>query len=112
MFDIGTSAGSRRTPDLPLYTLRNRLDPSQIVQTTDPGRAAVTGRWSDMNRFKVPSLRGLAARAHGEHRYVFQIFALDVVARFESPPGRSQLLDKIRGHVIAKGLLIGTYERS
>lgn len=51
-------------------------------------------------------------RGHGEHRYVFQIFALDIVARFESPPGRSQLLDKIRGHVIAKGLLIGTYERS
>lgn len=51
-------------------------------------------------------------RGHGEHRYVFQIFALDIVPRFESPPGRSELLDKIRGHVIAKGLLIGTYERS
>lgn len=48
---------------------------------------------------------------HGKHRYVFQVFALDTVPRFESPPGRSALLDSIRGHVIAKGLLIGTYER-
>jgi Raf kinase inhibitor-like YbhB/YbcL family protein len=48
---------------------------------------------------------------HGAHRYVFQVFALDIVPRFESRPGRSELLDKIRGHVIAKGLLIGTYER-
>jgi Raf kinase inhibitor-like YbhB/YbcL family protein len=48
---------------------------------------------------------------HGAHRYVFQVFALDIVPRFESRPGRPELLDKIRGHVIAKGLLIGTYER-
>jgi cytochrome c peroxidase len=61
-FDIGTSAAARRTPDLPLYTLRNR-ETGETVQTSDPGRAAVTGLWADMNRFKVPSLRGLAARA-------------------------------------------------
>jgi Raf kinase inhibitor-like YbhB/YbcL family protein len=48
---------------------------------------------------------------HGPHRYVFQVFAVDNVPRFESRPGRSELLDKIKGHVIAKGLLIGTYER-
>lgn len=49
---------------------------------------------------------------HGTHRYVFQVFALDSAPRFESPPGRAALLDKIRGHVIAKGLLIGTYGRA
>ena len=48
---------------------------------------------------------------HGTHRYVFQVFALDAVSRFESPPGRSTLLEHIRGHVLAKGLLIGTYAR-
>jgi Raf kinase inhibitor-like YbhB/YbcL family protein len=48
---------------------------------------------------------------HGMHRYVFQVFALDTVPRFEARPGRTELLEKIKGHVIAKGLLIGTYER-
>lgn len=48
---------------------------------------------------------------HGTHRYVFQVFALDTVPRFESPPGRTALLDCMRGHVLAKGLLIGTYGR-
>lgn len=48
---------------------------------------------------------------HGTHRYVFQVFALDIVPRFESPPGRAALLEQIRGHVISKGLLIGTYGR-
>jgi Raf kinase inhibitor-like YbhB/YbcL family protein len=50
-------------------------------------------------------------RGDGAHRYVFQVFALDDFPRFEGRPGRTELLDKIKGHVIAKGLLIGTYER-
>lgn len=65
-FDIGISAESRRTPDLPLYRFRN-LKTGEIVETTDPGRALVTGKWKDMNRFKVPGLRGLAARAPYYH---------------------------------------------
>jgi len=48
---------------------------------------------------------------HGAHRYVFQIFALDIAPRFEHPPGRATLLARIRDHVVAKGLLIGRYER-
>jgi Raf kinase inhibitor-like YbhB/YbcL family protein len=48
---------------------------------------------------------------HGPHRYVFQVFAVDKPLRFDSPPGRGALLDAIRDHVIAKGILIGTYER-
>lgn len=51
-------------------------------------------------------------RGHGPHRYAFQVFALDAPLRYASPPGRAALLASIRGHVIAKGLLIGTYERT
>src|SRR6185295_6234077 len=60
--DIGVADASRRTPDLPLYTLRNKTTGEQI-QTTDPGRALITGRWQDIGRFKGPTLRALAARA-------------------------------------------------
>jgi cytochrome c peroxidase len=35
----------------------------ETVQTTDPGRALITGKWRDMARFKGPILRGLAGRA-------------------------------------------------
>lgn len=61
-FDLGVSDAARRTPDLPLYTLRC-LTSRNVVRTTDPGRALITGRCGDIGRFKVPSLRGLAARA-------------------------------------------------
>ena len=50
------------TPDMPLYTLRN-LQTGQTTQTTDPGRALLTGKWKDIGRFKGPVLRGLATRA-------------------------------------------------
>ena len=59
--DIGLADASRRTPDLPLYTLQNRTT-GEVVQTTDPGRALITGLWKDIGRFKGPILRGLAAR--------------------------------------------------
>ncbi len=60
--DIGLTDVSRRTPDQPLYTLRNKTT-NATLQTTDPGRALVTGKWKDIGRFKGPILRGLAARA-------------------------------------------------
>ena len=59
--NIGIADGARRTPDMPLYTLRNRVT-GETVDTTDPGRALITGKWKDIGKFKGPILRGLAAR--------------------------------------------------
>ena len=47
---------------MPLYTLRNKTTGAK-VQTTDPGRALITGHWADVGKFKGPILRGLAGRA-------------------------------------------------
>jgi cytochrome c peroxidase len=60
--NIGLTDASRRTPDLPLYSLRRKTT-NETVTTTDPGRAMVTGRWNDIGKFKGPILRALAARA-------------------------------------------------
>jgi len=59
--DIGIASESRRTPDMPLYTFRNKTT-GEVVKTTDPGRALITGKWKHMSLFKGPILRGLAAR--------------------------------------------------
>lgn len=59
--NIGLTDASRRTPDMPLYTLRNNST-GATVQTTDPGLALITGKWKDIGRFKGPILRALAAR--------------------------------------------------
>ncbi len=59
--NIGVADASRRA-GLPLYTLMN-LATGETTQTTDPGRAMISGKWKDIGRFKGPILRGLAARA-------------------------------------------------
>lgn len=51
-------------------------------------------------------------RGHGEHRYAFQLFAIGAgVGDPGTTPGRSAVIDAITGHVLAAGLLIGTYSR-
>ena len=48
---------------------------------------------------------------HGLHRYAFQLFALQPGAVFSETPGRDEVLDLVRSHGLASGLLVGTYER-
>jgi hypothetical protein len=73
--NIGLTDASRRTADMPLYTLRNKAT-GELAQTTDPGRALVTGKWKHIGRFKGPILRGLATRAP----YFHNGFAADLPA--------------------------------
>src|SRR6267378_70712 len=72
--NIGLADESRRTPDMPLYTLQEKcvalsdgtkvVGPSfQAKAVTDPGRALISGKFVDIGKFKGPILRGLAARA-------------------------------------------------
>jgi cytochrome c peroxidase len=60
--NIGVADASRRAPEMPLYTVRNKAT-GELLLTTDPGRALVTGMWRDIGKFKGPVLRALASRA-------------------------------------------------
>jgi Raf kinase inhibitor-like YbhB/YbcL family protein len=51
---------------------------------------------------------------HGQHRYIFQVFALGAVGvgeAFGDTPGRDALMVAIRERALASGSLTGTYER-
>lgn len=49
---------------------------------------------------------------HGEHRYVFQLFALGPDAPDPGEaPGRTAMVEAMAGHVMATAVLIGTYSR-
>jgi cytochrome c peroxidase len=84
LFDIGTASEAARTPDLPLYTFRNRTT-GEIRKLTDAGRGNVTGLWSDLGRFKTPTLRGLPARAPYFHNGIAATLN-DVVNHYKGPP--------------------------
>lgn len=51
-------------------------------------------------------------KGHGPHRYAFQLYALDTNPDLAEGSGRGALVAALTGHVLAKGLLIGTYERT
>ncbi len=80
--DLGLSDAAHRTPDMPLYTFQNTVT-GEIVQSTDPGRALITGKWKDMSTFKGPVLRNVASRAPYFHNGLAATLA-DVVDFYDS----------------------------
>jgi hypothetical protein len=67
---------------LPLFTVRNRTT-GEEVQTTDLGRAMVTGQWAHLSTFKGPILRALSARAPYFHNGSARTLA-DVVKFYDT----------------------------
>jgi phosphatidylethanolamine-binding protein (PEBP) family uncharacterized protein len=85
------------------------LDEGELKSAASGGRDIALGKNSFLCSEYLPPD---PPPGHGEHRYVFQLFALDHALELGDAPGRTALLDAMEGHVIAKGLLIGTYERA
>jgi cytochrome c peroxidase len=85
LFDIRTASAEARTPDLPLYTFQNRTN-GETRRLSDAGRGNVTGSWSDLGRFKTPTLRGLAARAPYFHNGIAATLE-DVIRHYETHLG-------------------------
>ena len=60
LFDIGVV--DKDDPDLPRVTLRNKTT-GAIRIVNNLGRAAATGKWTDIGKMAVPQLRGVGQRA-------------------------------------------------
>ena len=101
-------------PDAPLRTWNHWLlwdipaDTHALKERFRPSAAVKNGT----NDFGKPGYGGpCPPRGHGPHRYVFQLFALNRRLAFDGHPGRSEVIRTMKGHVLAKGVLVGTYER-
>jgi cytochrome c peroxidase len=98
MFDINTASAAARTPDLPLYTFRNKRT-GETLQLTDAGFGNITGKWDDLGLFKTPTLRGLAARAPYFHNGIAATLE-DVVRHYEKHFG-FRFTDEERADLVA-----------
>jgi cytochrome c1 len=96
--DLGLASEERRTPDMPLYTFRNKTT-GEVIKTTDPGRALITGKWSHMSVFKGPILRGVAARAPYFHNG--SAATLDEVVKFYNDRFKLDLSDQQKQDLVA-----------
>ena len=50
-------------------------------------------------------------RGHGTHHYYFKLYALDAALDLKPGLSKKRLLDAMKGHILAQGELVGTYER-
>jgi len=50
-------------------------------------------------------------KGHGVHRYFFRLYALDAPVNLAAGATKAALLKAMSGHVLAEGVLIGTYQR-
>ncbi len=98
MFDINTASAAARTPDLPLYTFRNKKT-GETRQLTDAGFGNITGKWDDLGLFKTPTLRGLAARAPYFHNGIAATLE-DAVRHYEKHFG-FRFTDQERADLVA-----------
>jgi len=47
----------------------------------------------------------------GRHRYFFKLYALDTLLGDLKHPTKSQLLEKMKGHILEQAELVGTYQK-
>lgn len=79
---------------------------------TTPQLSEPAGALQGKNSWPTVGYRGPAPpRGHGVHHYHFKVYALDTALDVATGLDKKQLLDKMRGHVIAEGELVGTYQR-
>ena len=50
-------------------------------------------------------------KGHGTHHYHFRVYALDAPLSLHAKATKKELLAAMKGHILAEGELIGTYER-
>lgn len=99
-----------RRPFVHLIAYRVAPDSGGVVQ------GALNGA-SDSHRYGRNTFGGSgyggprALPGHGPHRYVFQIFALNLHLAFDQPPSLTKLLQAMDGAVIGRGRLDGFFEQ-
>ncbi|HVA50286.1 MAG TPA: YbhB/YbcL family Raf kinase inhibitor-like protein [Pirellulales bacterium] len=76
---------------------------------------APAGARQGMNTWKTGRTVGYRGPAppkgHGPHHYHFRLYALDAPLSLHAKATKQELLDAMKGHLLAEGVLIGTYER-
>jgi cytochrome c peroxidase len=81
LFNIGSSRCDFARPDMATFVLRNSATGEERC-STDAGRAFRSGAWGDVDRFDVPSLRGVGSRGGYLHNGLARTLT-EVVEHYE-----------------------------
>ncbi len=81
-----------------------------LPEGATPGRGLPAGALQGLNDWKRPDYGGPCPPI-GRHRYFHKLYAVDAGLAVPERPTKAQLLDALRGHVLAEAQLVGTYQK-
>ena len=94
------------------WVLFNIPSDSRELPEAVPTRAQLpSGALQGENDFGKIGYGGPCPPPGRPHRYQFALYALDQLLDLKAGVSKKQLLDAMRGHILAQGQLTGTYER-
>jgi len=103
-------------PDAPIGTWVHWViynipgDISELPENIPPEQEIKNGGIQGMNDSRKIGYGGPCPPG-GTHRYFFRIYALDTEVDLQPGATKSQLLNAMEGHILAKGQLMGRYSR-
>jgi Raf kinase inhibitor-like YbhB/YbcL family protein len=86
-------------------------DIKQLAEGTGTTDTLSNGAKQGVNDFRKVGYGGPCPPSGPVHRYFFKLYALDAPTNLKSRANKQQLLDSMKGHILAEAELIGRYGR-
>jgi hypothetical protein len=94
------------------WVLFNIPSSSRELLEAVPGQAQLpSGALQGKNDFGIIGYGGPCPPPGRPHRYQFTLYALDRSLELKAGASKKQAIDAMRGHILAQGQVIGTYQR-
>lgn len=81
------------------------------IDPAAPMPAEIAGATQGFNGWKRAIYRGPAPPVGTNHIYYFTVYALDADLKLKPNLTRAELLEAMKGHILAQGEIVPTYER-
>lgn len=82
----------------------------ELAENVPPKPDLPDGSRQGISDFRRPGYGGPCPPS-GVHRYYFRIYALDTVLDLPTSTRKADLLEAMKGHILAEGQLMGRYSR-
>lgn len=90
--------------DLPANT-------KELAEGAKPNETLASGAKQGINDFRRIGYGGPCPPRGPAHRYFFKLYALDAQTNLKPRATKQQLLDAMKGHILAEAQLMGRYKR-
>jgi Raf kinase inhibitor-like YbhB/YbcL family protein len=86
-------------------------DTKELVEGVKTSETLLNGAKQGINDFRKVGYGGPCPPPGPAHRYFFRLYVLDAQTNLKPRATKQQLLDAMKGHILAEAQLIGRYKR-